>query len=198
MVKGVFPFKGGGETLLTHRLKWAAWEWLYNVGQCRSIGMEVRLEGPWGRVVDLVGVGPKNTIYVVEVKSSLADFARDNHTPEDLAALQAQAQVFARRTALAQETLDQCRVYAQEIRPEDWEEVHAYRQALSDCQRLARECKRYEARLATYSIKFHDSRFLGIADYTTSWPHGESYPGAGCHPSGACWTQLPRWLRLLR
>ncbi len=164
MVNGVFPFKGGGETHRTHQLKWAAWEWLYNVGQCRSIGMEVRLEGPGGRVVDLVGVGPKNVIYVVEVKSSRSDFARDNHTPEDLAALQAQSRVFARRMTLTQETLAQSRAYAQETQ-QAWEEVPAYRQALADCQRLARECLAYEARLATYSIKFHDRRFLGIADY---------------------------------
>ena len=50
-------FQRGNETPLTYRLKWAAWEWLYTMAQCRCVGMEVRLEGPAGRVVNLVGVG---------------------------------------------------------------------------------------------------------------------------------------------
>ena len=39
------PFKRGNETPLTYSLKWAAWEWLYNFARCRSVGMEVKLEG---------------------------------------------------------------------------------------------------------------------------------------------------------
>src|SRR5918992_2271826 len=153
------------ETHQTYRLKWAAWEWLYNIAQCRCIGMEVRLEGPGGRVVDLVAVGPKNTIYIGEVKASLSDFSRDDHPPEGLVALQAQARVLANRINLAQETLSQAISYAQKVQPETWEEVHAYRQALADCQRLEREQGVYQTRLVTYSIKFHDDRFLAIADY---------------------------------
>ena len=40
--------------------------------------------GPWGSAVDVVGVGPGNAMYVVEVKASRADFARDNHTEADI------------------------------------------------------------------------------------------------------------------
>ena len=69
------PFKRDNETEETYRLKWAAWEWLYTVAQCRTIGVEVRLEGPGGRIVDLAAVGPGNTVYVVEVKSSQIFFA---------------------------------------------------------------------------------------------------------------------------
>ena len=153
------------ETHQTYRLKWAAWEWLYNVAECRCIGMEARLEGPGGRVVDLVAVGPGNTIYIVEVKASLSDFARDDHTPEGLIALQAQASVLANRINLAQETLSQATAYARKVQLETWETVRAYRQALADCQRLEQKKAAYQARLATYSIKFHDYRFLAIADY---------------------------------
>jgi hypothetical protein len=165
MDEGLFPFKGGGETHLTHRLKWLAWEWLYNAAQCRSIGMEVRSEGPGGRVADLLAVGPKNVIYVVEVKSSRADFARDNHTSADYAALQSRAASLERRTSVAQETLAQCRAYAKETQRDGWEGIGCYVQAVSDVQRLARERTAYEARLGAYSIKFHDRRFLNIADY---------------------------------
>lgn len=118
MPEGPSPFQRRNETRQTYRLKWAAWEWLYNIVPCRCIGMEVRLEGPGGRVVDLVGVGPENTIYVVEVKASLSDFSRDDHTPEGLVALQGQARVLANRINLAQETLSQATAYARKAQPE--------------------------------------------------------------------------------
>ena len=126
------PFKRDNESQETYRLKWAAWEWLYNVARCRNIGVEVRLEGPAGRVVDLVGLGPGNTVYVVEVKASRSDFARDNHTREDLAALRAQARGYRARTGLARDTLVQAAAFARSERPEAWREVEAYRQALRD------------------------------------------------------------------
>ena len=158
-------FKRGNETKLTYSLKWAAWEWLYSVAQCRCIGFEVKLEGPGGRVVDLAGVGPGNAIYVVEVKASRADFARDNHTPEDLAALKEQNEPLLRRGRLARQTLAQATRYAQQVRPESWEEELSYRLALADYERLRREETTYRNRVAAYSIKFHDRHFLAIADY---------------------------------
>ena len=45
--------------------------------------MEVRLEGPFGRVVDLVGVGRSNAVYIVEVKSSRSDLKRDDKSEAD-------------------------------------------------------------------------------------------------------------------
>ncbi|MFQ6026048.1 MAG: hypothetical protein ACE5Q6_00880 [Dehalococcoidia bacterium] len=158
-------FKRGNETQLTYQLKWAAWEWLYTVAQCRCVGLEVRLEGPGGRVVDLVGVGPENAVYVVEVKASRSDFARDDHRPQELAALRAKGEVLAQKCRLAEQILIQATDYAKTINPEAWEEVPAYRTALADCQRLAREQSSYQDRLVTYSIKLRDPRFLGIADY---------------------------------
>ena len=158
-------FQRGNETPLTYRLKWAAWEWLYTGAQCRCVGMEVRLEGPAGRVVDLVGVGPGNTIYLVEVKASRADFARDDHTLEELAALKAQDATWAGRIQLAQRTLTQAASYAKIKHPESWQEAFPYQQALADLQRLTKRQQSYLDRLATYSVKFHDPKFLAIADY---------------------------------
>ena len=138
-------FKLGSESELTYRLKWAAWEWLYRQAGCRCIGFEVRLQGPWGSVVDVVGVGPGNAIYAVEVKASRSDFARDNHTDADIARLQKRANALSRRIALAN--------------------TPTYQPANNDQSRLELEQKRLRQRLATVSTKFHDPRFLSIADY---------------------------------
>jgi len=165
MAESLHPFQRLSDTPLAYRLKWAAWEWLYTIGECRCIGMEVKLEGPGGRIVDLVGVGPENTVYILEVKTSRADFSRDNHTPDDLVGLRAKAPVVAGRTELARQTLAQATRYAQGVQPEGWQSVLVYRKALADYERLTREEKSYQARLTRYSIKFHDSAFLAIADY---------------------------------
>ena len=141
-------FRLGSESAQTYRLKWAAWQWLYQAAGCRCLAFEVRLQGPWGAVIDVVGVGPGNLIYAVEVKSSRGDFARDNHTAADVARLRRQFDSLARRMELAS--------------------APAYQDAgadSSDLERLRREWERLRARLATISTKFHDPRFLAIADY---------------------------------
>ena len=138
-------FKLGSESELTYRLKWEAWEWLYCIAGCRCIGLEVRLQGPRGSVVDAVGVGPGNAIYVVEVKVSRSDFARDNHTEADIGRLRKRDDSLARRIELA-DTPD-------------------YRNAAGDLERLLRQQERLRDRLATVSTKFHDPGFLSIADY---------------------------------
>ncbi len=138
-------FKLGSESDLAYALKWEAWEWLYCEARCRCIGLEVRLQGPWGKVVDLVGVGPGNAIYVVEVKASRADFARDNHTEADIDRLRRRQDALNRRIELA-------------IAP-------AYRSWNGESARLKQEAERLRDRLATVSTKFHNPGFLGIADY---------------------------------
>ena len=72
-------FRNRNETELTYNLKWAAWKWLWEVVGCRVIGFEVRLEGPFGRIADVVGLGPENRVFLVEVKSSRADLRRDDN-----------------------------------------------------------------------------------------------------------------------
>ena len=138
-------FKLGSESELTYKLKWEAWEWLYCVARCRCIGLEVRLQGPWGSIVDVVGIGPGNAIYAVEVKVSRSDFARDNHTEADIARLRKRAGSLARRIELA--------------------DAPGYRTSAGDLERLLQEQERLRERLATVSTKFHDPRFLSIADY---------------------------------
>ena len=138
-------FRLGSESELAFQLKWEAWEWLHSEAHCRSIGLEVRLQGPWGTVVDVVGIGPGNTIYVVEVKASRSDFARDNHDEADIDRLRRRVDALDRRIELANSP--------------------GYRSANGDRSRLEQEAERLRERLATVSTKFHDPRFLGIADY---------------------------------
>ncbi len=138
-------FKLGSESERAYELKWETWEWLYAEARCRCIGLEVRLQGPWGSVVDVVGVGPGNAIYVVEVKASRSDFARDNHTEADIDRLRRRQAALRRRTELAR--------------------APGYRSRDGDGSRLEQEAERLRQRLATVSTKFHDARFLSIADY---------------------------------
>ena len=159
------PFKRGNETGLTYDLKMAAWEWLYREAGCRVIGLEVKLEGPGGRIVDLAAVGPQNTFYIIEVKSSRSDFSRDDHTGDDLTELQDRERNVMGRTDLAKETLRQALGFAKDTRPDFWRAVPAFKQALSDYQRVSGKEEAYRNRVATFSTKFHDSRFMGIADF---------------------------------
>ncbi|MDA0263691.1 MAG: hypothetical protein O3A93_00730 [Chloroflexi bacterium] len=159
------PFKRGNETRLTYDLKMAAWEWLYREAGCRVIGLEVKLEGPGGRIVDLAAVGPQNTFYIVEVKSSRSDFSRDDHTAGDLSALRGREGVVTGRTDLAKETLSQALEYAKLQSPDAWREVPAFRQALADYRRVAGKEDAYRNRVSSFSTKFHDPRFMGIADF---------------------------------
>ena len=184
------PFKRGNETDLTYDLNMAAWEWLYHEAGCRIIGLEVKLEGPGGRIADLAAVGPQNTFYIVEVKSSRSDFSRDDHTGGDFAELQGQEGVVASRTELAKETLRQAMGYAKETNPEAWREVPAFKQALADYRRVAGKQDAYRNRMASYSTKFHDPKFMGIADFHyLIAPKGAWLPAAAYHRNGACWTK---------
>jgi len=66
---------------------------------------------------------------------------------------------------LAERTLNQAESYAKVNQPESWQEVFPYRQALADLQRLTKKRQSNLDCLATYSVKFHDPKFLAIADY---------------------------------
>ena len=158
-------FKRRNETRLTYDLKMAAWEWLYREAGCRVIGLEVKLEGPGGRIVDLAAVGPRNRFYIVEVKSSRSDFSRDDHTAGDLSELEGQERTVTNRTNLAKETLCQAVYYAKKISPGAWREVAAFKQAIADYRRVAAKEEVFRNRVATYSTKFHDPKFMGIADF---------------------------------
>ncbi len=87
-------FKNGNETVLTYSLKYVTWKWLWEVAERRVVGFEVRLKGPLWRIADILGFGLKNRIFLIEVKSSMADLRRDDNkeltkkklAPEDLVA----------------------------------------------------------------------------------------------------------------
>ena len=158
-------FKLKSETQLTYDLKMAAWEWLYREAGCRVIGLEVKLEGPFGRIVDLAAVGPRNIFYIIEVKSSRSDFSKDDHTTADLVTLRGRRRVFTERIGLAKETMRQAMDYAKNTCPDSWREVFAFKQAVADYRRLIAKEEAFRNSLATYSTKFHDPAFMRIADF---------------------------------
>ncbi|MBI4220416.1 MAG: hypothetical protein HY682_09755 [Chloroflexi bacterium] len=157
-------FKRGNESIVTYRLKWAAWEWLYREAGCRAIAFEVRLEGPAGRIADVVGVGPGNRVFLVEVKSTRSDLGRDDHTRRDLERLERQVPVVHESVSLTAGVLEAAAIRARELNglPE-WQANDAYRQALGDHARVVRRGERLRERITTYSTKFHDPAYLRVA-----------------------------------
>ena len=160
--------KRGNETTLTYRLKWSAWEWLHTRAKCRSIAFEVRLEGPFGRIADVVGIGPENRVYLIEVKSSRSDKARDDNTPDDYRRLAASEPVVEESVRLTAGILEAAAGYARA--PDDgntnsWREDAGYRQALKDHAVTVRKKERLRERIATFSTKFHDAAYLRCAHF---------------------------------
>ena len=98
-------FKNGNETDLTYSLKWAAWKWLWEVAGCRLVGFEVRLEGPFGRIADVVGLGPENKVYLIEVKSSRSDLSRDDNNERTKERLRLKAKSLSEAEVLTQNVL---------------------------------------------------------------------------------------------
>jgi hypothetical protein len=157
-------FKRASESLLTYRLKWAAWEWLYREAGCRSIAFEVRLEGPFGRIADVVGVGPGNRVYLIEVKSSRGDVSRDDNTPGDRKRVEARVPAVDEAIRLTAGVLEAAASYARAEGPDGaWQGDPAYRQALKDHARVVRRAETLRERLAIYSTKFHDPAYLRTA-----------------------------------
>ena len=159
--------KSASETELTYRLKWAAWRWLYSVAGCRAIGMEVRLEGPFGRVVDLVGIGKNNVVYIVEVKSSKGDLKRDDKTKSDRKRVVAQITALQDAADLTASVLNDARQNAvQTAKPDDdWREDPAYVSARREHKNIEERIAAKERTLRHFSTKFHDPRFLACADF---------------------------------
>ena len=159
--------KSAGETDLTYKLKWAAWRWLYSVAGCRAIGMEVKLEGPYGRVVDLVGVGKNNLVYIVEVKSSRADLKRDDRAENDRKRVLAQISALRDAADLTAKVLNDAREYAVENVSDgaDWREDPAYVTAHRENEEMVERISVKERTLSRLSTKFHDPRFLACADF---------------------------------
>lgn len=159
--------KSAGETDLTYQLKWAAWRWLYSVVECRAIGMEVRLEGPFGRVVDLVGIGKNNIVYIVEVKSSRGDLKRDDKSETDRKRALAQLSALQDAANLTAAVLNDARQHAVKVTGSDtdWRENPTYIAARRDHEDIAERLAAKKRTLVHFSTKFHDPSFLACADF---------------------------------
>jgi hypothetical protein len=160
---GSNPLRRKNESELTHRLKWAAWDWLYSEAGCRAIAFEVRLEGPSGRIADVVGVGPGNTVYLVEVKSSRTDAARDNHTPRHATRLAEQATALADAVVLTAGVLEAAITRALETDSDGWKHDPAYRLAVSEHRKAVKRQRAHTRRKRSLSTKFHDPSYLRVA-----------------------------------
>ena len=154
--------KRRNETDLTYALKWAAWRWLYQQAACRVVGFEVRLEGPSGRIADVVGVDRANRVYLVEVKSSRSDLMKDHHTERDRERLAEDSRGLAEAAAFACELAGLT--------------SGAAAAAMSGESAKARH-RAAENRLATFSTKFNDLAYLRAADFHYLMaPHGLVWP----------------------
>ncbi|HCV28298.1 MAG TPA: hypothetical protein QGI07_11110 [Dehalococcoidia bacterium] len=157
------PFHRASDNLTTYRLKWAAWEWLYSEANCRAIGFEVRLEGPGGRVLDVVGVGPDNRVYAIEVKASRGDMVRDDNDASDRKRLAAQMPVMNEAVQFTAGVLEAAAEYAVSSGVEELESDPAFRQALSDLDTQTKKRDSHAKRVSTFSTKFRDPGFLRTA-----------------------------------
>jgi hypothetical protein len=156
--------KRANESELTYRLRWAAWQWLHEFARCRAIGFEVRLEGPGGRVTDVVGLGPGNRVFIVEVKASRSDAARDDNTGEDARKLARNTSSLDGAVELTAGVLEASTRLARERFGDTWRNDPAYQQAEADHRRALNRRDSHSKRLAAFSTKFHDPAYLRAAD----------------------------------
>ena len=146
-------YRRNNESELTYALKWAAWQWLYTVAECDIIGFEVKLEGPGGRIVDVAGVNKEKALYVVEVKSSLADFRRDDNDSRDRERLRKEEEALDRMSSLTQGIVESA------------QDDDTASQATFDAEIIGRRMTNLKERAGRLSTKFHDPRFIRVADY---------------------------------
>ena len=156
-------FKNGNETGMTYALKWAAWKWLWEVAECRVIGFEVRLEGPFGRIADVVGLGPGNRVFLIEVKSSKADLRRDDNNERTRRKLLEKSESLVVAAELTQRVLANATV---NLDPdESLAGVRTLEMARRDVEVIENKSVSTKKRIDTLSTKFHDPAFLRCADF---------------------------------
>lgn len=151
--------KRRNESKLTGSLKRAAWRWLYEVAGCKAIAFEVRLEGPRGRIADVVGIGPGNRVYLVEVKSSRPDAARDDNTPKAAAKLAAKMTARDNAVELTAGILEAAS-NSNGRRDANGPELA---QAKTDYEKAVKRRDAHSRRVARLSTKFHDDAYLRTA-----------------------------------
>ena len=147
--------KRRNESDATYALKWAAWRWLRDEAGCKAIAFEVRLEGPRGRIADVVGVGPENRVYVVEVKSSRSDASRDDNTKRKAARLASRRSVIDETVELSAGILEAAARDASGA--EESAELRLVRREHSDA---VKRRETHVKRVAATSVKFHDDAYL--------------------------------------
>ncbi|MDP6667411.1 MAG: hypothetical protein QF357_08445 [Dehalococcoidia bacterium] len=161
-------FRNRNETELTYTLKWAAWKWLWEVAGCRAVGFEVRLEGPFGRIADVVGLGPENRVFLVEVKSSRGDLRRDDNNERTRERLAGKAESLDREVELTERVLTEA---TRSSSADDdgtggtGENGRALKTAESDARTIRQKSESTRKRIDTLSTKFHDPAYLRCADY---------------------------------
>ncbi len=153
------------ETDLTYQLKWAAHKWLYGQAGCRVIGFEVRLEGPAGRIADVVGVDSKNRVYLIEVKASKSDLRKDNHTERERNRLEEDSKGLIEATLFASELAG---LTTADKNPD----------ATNDqLDKTNSQIEKINRRVSSFSTKFHNPAYLRAADFHYLMaPHGLIWP----------------------
>jgi len=155
-------FKNGNETELTYSLKWMAWKWLWDVAGCRLIAFEVRLEGPFGRIADVVGLGPENRVFLIEVKSSRSDLKRDDNNDRTRKKLIEKSKSLDSAVVLTETVLADSQMAD---RSGSSTNPRAVAMAEADVQNVAHKSESTKSRIETLSTKFHDPAYLRCADY---------------------------------
>lgn len=160
-------FRNRNETELTYSMKWAAWNWLWEVAECRLIGFEVRLEGPFGRIADVVGLGPENRVFLIEVKSSRSDLHRDDNNERTREKLVAKSKSLDQAVELTQNVLTAARSAPGKttVVAHGGTRSRAVSTAEADARAVARKSESTKKRIEVLSTKFHDSSYLRCADY---------------------------------
>ena len=160
----VLLLKRGNESELTYRLKWAAWQWLHDFAGCRAIAFEVKLEGPGGRISDVVGLGPENRVHIVEVKASRSDASRDDNTRRDEEKLGGRTPSLDEAVDLTASVLEAAAELARGRFGATWRNDPAYIQAETDHHSALNRRGSHSRRISTFSTKFHDPVYLRAAE----------------------------------
>lgn len=155
-------FKNGNETVLTYSLKWATWKWQWEVAECRVVSFEVRLKEPLGRIADVVGFGLGNRVFLIEVKSSMADLRRDDNNELTQKKLAQKAWSLDEAVKLTEVVLAESQALDT---PSEEGKARTLATAESDVEVVAKKAESPRKRIDTLSTKFHDPAYLRCADY---------------------------------
>ena len=138
------------------------------MAECRLVGFEVRLEGPFGRIADVVGLGPENRVFLIEVKSSGADLRRDDNNERTREKLINRSKSLDQAVELTQRVLSKAAESA-EVSTDDGDSggksTRAVAIAGADATKFIKKSESARKRIEILSVKFHDLAYLRCADY---------------------------------